>query len=126
MIPDLHSLEGPDSYSERCLRNTAASSLPNHLSAEYFLSQLGSEAGEVLGKFAKLARDRGISMESALRELTDEEFEPIYHELGDVLFQLTMIARIRGKSLQDLASFNCIKLDRREANGTISGSGDDR
>lgn len=50
----------------------------------------------------------------------------IKKELGDVLWNLAVIAKQNGFTLSEVADANVLKLERRVAEGTIMGSGDDR
>lgn len=80
----------------------------------YLTLGLGSEAGEVAGKVKKFIRD-GV--------LDEEKF---LHELGDVLWYLTMLCNCTGVTLEALAKMNYEKLSERKKSGTISGEGDVR
>lgn len=80
---------------------------------------LASEAGEVAGKVYKVLRDNG-------GDLNQETKLALVMELGDVLWNLSQLASDLGVPLGTVAVLNLDKLDQREANGTISGSGDDR
>ena len=80
---------------------------------------LSDEAGEVLGKFKKLYRDKGGEM--------DEEFsEAVFKEISDVLWYVAELCTQLGFSLDDVAQYNIGKLADRQARGVIGGSGDDR
>lgn len=80
----------------------------------YMVSNLTSEAGEVAGKYAKWIRD-GILDEEGMQK-----------EVGDVLWQIAGLSTVMGWSLADLASKNLQKLAQRQANNTLTGSGDER
>lgn len=83
---------------------------------EYCVLNLSAEAGEVAGKFAKARRDG-----------RKPEFDQdVKKELGDVLWQLSMVALDRGFTLEEIAESNLSKLNARKQQGTLSGSGDDR
>lgn len=76
---------------------------------------LAEETGEVCGKIAKAIRvgdkvDRGA----------------LAKELGDVLWNLAMIATEFDMRLDKLAEDNIAKLCGRKKNNTIAGSGDNR
>ena len=76
---------------------------------------LCEEAGEVAGKIKKRIRDQlKVSPEDILAEL------------GDVLFYTTAIANYYEFNLTDIIKLNMLKLDGREARGTLKGSGDNR
>lgn len=76
---------------------------------------LVGEAGEVAEKVKKLIRDKS--------RFTKED---IIKELGDVVFYVTALANYYGSDLQEVIEGNVIKLDGREARGTLKGSGDNR
>lgn len=81
----------------------------------YYLSLgLTSEAGEVAGKVKKILRD-GTYNPGA-----------IMSELSDVLWYIARLADAVGLSMEELADLNYGKLTKRQENGTLSGSGDDR
>lgn len=76
---------------------------------------LMGEAGEVAEKVKKRIRD-------------NETVKPedIVRELGDVVFYATALSNFYGASLGITIAENMMKLDGREARGTIKGSGDGR
>ena len=76
---------------------------------------LCEEAGEVAGKIKKRIRDD-----------TKVKPEEIVKELGDVIFYATALSNFYGASLGVTIAENMMKLDGREARGTIKGSGDER
>lgn len=80
----------------------------------YLSLGLTSEAGEVAGKVKKFIRDGMLDEEKFL------------HELGDVLWYLTMLASACNITIPELAKMNYDKLSERKASGTIKGNGDVR
>lgn len=80
----------------------------------YMITNLTSEAGEVAGKYAKWIRD-GVLDEVGMKK-----------EVGDVLWQIAGLSTVMGWSLADVASQNLRKLAERQANNTLTGSGDER
>lgn len=83
----------------------------------YYVLGLCGEAGEVANKVKKLTRDKkGVN----------EIREDVISELGDCLWYLSRIANIFDYDLQGVAIKNREKLQNREKNGTIHGSGDNR
>ena len=76
---------------------------------------LVGEAGEVAEKVKKLIRDKS--------RFTKED---IIKELGDVIFYVTALANYYGSDLQEVIEKNVVKLDGREARGTLKGNGDNR
>jgi len=80
---------------------------------------IGNEAGEFLGKFKKLFRDRG--------GVYDDQFkEDIKKELGDVLWYISETATQLDISLSEIADKNIDKLFSRKERNQIHGSGDNR
>jgi NTP pyrophosphatase (non-canonical NTP hydrolase) len=80
---------------------------------------LGDEAGEVLGKFKKLFRDKG-------GKYTDEFRSDIKKELGDVLWYISEISTQLEIPLSEIAQGNINKLFDRKERNVINGSGDER
>lgn len=76
---------------------------------------LAEEAGEVIGKFAKAVR-KGVEVDK----------EAVKKELGDVLWNVAMVARECGLFLEEIAQDNIAKLLHRQAHNTIIGEGDYR
>jgi|TARA_R110002012_G_scaffold265204_1_gene448586 NTP pyrophosphatase (non-canonical NTP hydrolase) len=76
---------------------------------------LCEEAGEVAGKIKKRIRDK--------LKVTPEA---IIGELGDVLFYTTALANYYNANLTHVMLQNMMKLNGREARGTLKGSGDNR
>lgn len=90
-------------------------------------SSLGlGEAGEVQGKVKKLLRDKGLSMDTPLSELSLEVRLAIAKELGDSLWYIAETANQLGFELNEIAQMNVYKLSERAQKGTLKGSGDDR
>ena len=52
--------------------------------------------------------------------------DDIIKELGDVIFYVTALANYYGSDLQEVIEKNVVKLDGREARGTLKGNGDNR
>lgn len=80
---------------------------------------LVNEAGEVAGKVKKLMRDDG-------GQLSQERFEDIVSELGDVLWYITAVADDLGITISDVFYDNFMKLKSRQERGMIKGNGDHR
>ncbi len=81
--------------------------------------QLGSEAGEVLGKISKAWRD-------SEGKFDEERIKGIKFELGDVLYYITAVADDLGFNLIDVANLNITKIIDRRARKVVSGDGDYR
>lgn len=87
---------------------------------DYLLSAIPEEVGEFSAIFAKAARNgRG-------RKLTTVEKGRAIKELGDILWNLALAARVLDVSLGAVAVDNIMKLESRRQRGRIEGSGDDR
>jgi NTP pyrophosphatase (non-canonical NTP hydrolase) len=82
---------------------------------QYALLNLAAEAGEVLGKAAKLRRDGGD---------VKEYNTAIKKELGDVIWQVAAVAQDHGFTLSEVCQHNLDKLWGRKDKGTLQGSGD--
>jgi NTP pyrophosphatase (non-canonical NTP hydrolase) len=80
---------------------------------------LASEAGEVAGKIKKLMRDHE-------GQLTQEMFNDIIKELGDVLWYVTAVADDLGITISDVFYMNMQKLESRKQRMVLKGDGDDR
>jgi NTP pyrophosphatase (non-canonical NTP hydrolase) len=81
----------------------------------YAMLNLAAEAGEVLGKAAKLRRDGGD---------VKEYNTAIKKELGDVMWQAAAVAQDHGFTLSEVCQHNLDKLWGRKDKGTLQGSGD--
>jgi len=80
---------------------------------------LASEAGEVAGKVKKVLRDNA-------GYFTKEKSIDIMHELGDVLWYVSAVARDLGFTLEEVAEANITKLADRAERDKLQGSGDQR
>lgn len=90
----------------------------NTASQTYALLNLAAEAGEVVGAAAKYIRDGGMSKE--------EFSNTIKKELGDVMWMVAAVASDLSLSLSEICQHNLDKLEARQKNNTIKGSGDNR
>lgn len=85
----------------------------------YVLLGLGEEAGEVLGKYKKIIRDKnGV--------ISNDDMLSIKKELGDVMWYLSEAAYNLGMTLEEVAQTNVDKLTDRNVRNVIGGSGDNR
>lgn len=80
---------------------------------------LAEEAGEVAGKYAKMIRDDNGKM-------TEERFNAIVKELGDVCWMVAEICTNMDIELETVMWVNIKKLTDRKAKNVINGSGDNR
>ena len=106
-----------DAYVDATKKHVA---YPPELSLVYLMAGLGSEVGEVLGKYKKWIRDCGEM------ELSDSLVEDIRMELGDVLWYIARIHDELGLSLYETSHLNIQKLNSRVSRGVIKGDGDKR
>jgi NTP pyrophosphatase (non-canonical NTP hydrolase) len=81
---------------------------------------LAEEAGEVLGKLAKMVRKDGHE------QMPEEVRQQVKKELGDVLWDLSALAHECGFRLSEIAHDNLEKLAGRQERGTVVGEGDNR
>ena len=85
----------------------------------YLALGIAGESGEVAEKIKKLMRnDNG--------ELDEEKRVAIKHELGDVLWYLSQMARVLGYTFEEVAEANLSKLADRKNRGVIKSEGDNR
>ena len=75
---------------------------------------LAGESGETVEKVKKFVRDGKLDRDGLLKEM------------GDVLWYLANMASDLGVSLETIAEINIEKLEKRAANNTLQGSGDNR
>ena len=87
---------------------------------DYLLSSLPEEVGEFSSIFAKAARN------GRARNLTTEERDRAKAELGDILWNVALIARQLDTTLESVAQYNLNKLESRRTRGRIEGNGDNR
>lgn len=80
---------------------------------------LAGEAGEVAEHIKKSIRDDA-------GKITPERAEKLKKELGDVLWYIAVLAYEVGFDLESVAQANIEKLQARQANGNLQGSGSDR
>ncbi|MFV0556051.1 MAG: nucleoside triphosphate pyrophosphohydrolase family protein [Lactovum sp.] len=80
---------------------------------------LSGESGEVADKIKKIIRDKE-------GKISDKDRKELSKELGDVFWYLTTVADYLGLHLEEIAKENIQKLEKRQLEGKISGSGDNR
>lgn len=89
----------------------------------YPVLALAEEAGEVAGKYAKFVRKhQDMHSQEEYRALMDA----VVLELGDVLYNVSEIARQLDVPLQEVLDRNVQKLTDRKARNVIVGEGDNR
>lgn len=82
---------------------------------------LAGETGEVIEKIKKMIRDK-----DGVFHATPEDLEELKKELGDVLWYITAIGYYNGIELGAIAAGNLSKLQKRQRENKIHGSGDSR
>ena len=85
----------------------------------YCLLGIGSESGEICGKYKKMIRDNGF-------ELTAEIKKELVDEAGDLAWYLSQLCTELDVSLEYVFKNNISKLKDRQKRNVISGSGDNR
>ena len=83
---------------------------------DYALLGLAGEVGELLSIVAKAIRDDDGKVDNTSMK----------KELGDCLWFLAAIATDFGFTLEEAAEVNLTKLQKRQKNNTLTGSGDNR
>lgn len=84
---------------------------------EYPFLALAEEAGELIGKLARVKR-------GDYTKVTFYSYAP--HELGDILWDVANAASELGMTLEQIAELNLDKLQKRALNNVLHGSGDNR
>ena len=82
--------------------------------AQYAILNLAGEVGELHSLLAKEIRDGKIDQDLVKKEL------------GDILWCLAAVVGDFGFTLEDVARANLTKLQKRQKNNTLTGSGDNR
>ena len=106
-------------YQQLC---TETQIYPREHAVFYPALGLAGEAGEVANKIKKIMRDRKGDVNNLSGEIKDD----IASELGDCLWYISALATDLGIGLDGVAVENIKKLDKRQANNTLHGSGDKR
>ena len=106
-------------YQQLC---TETQIYPREHAVFYPALGLAGEAGEVANKIKKIMRDRKGDVNNLPGEVKDE----IASELGDCLWYISALATDLGIGLDGISVENIKKLDKRQANNTLHGSGDKR
>lgn len=88
-------------------------------SVQYLALALCGETGEIANKVKKIVRDNE-------GRFFANDVNAIAHELGDVLWYLSVLAAKLGFPLNQIAKLNIEKINDRLKRGTLHGSGDDR
>ncbi len=120
-------------YADLNLYQNRALSTAVFTRCDYPLAALGEEVGEVLGKIAKHGRKNDMSIEeviigiSAPRTEDEEKLRvAIKKEMGDVLWQWSVLAYVLGLAPSEIAEENLSKLSDRQERNVLNGEGDNR
>lgn len=103
-------------YQEKALKTAI---YPDKYKVMYTTMGLTGEAGEVANKVKKVYRDRGGVVDDKTRT-------ELAAEIGDVLWYCACLCSDLGLSFNSVALNNLHKLEQRDKNDTLAGSGDSR
>lgn len=106
----MNDFESMDSYQ---LKANSFVAFPKDKAYEYLTTALAEETGELLGIFAKNVR-KGFGY-----EFDEDQKEDLKSEIGDVLWNLSQIAKFLGFNMSEIANYNIEKLEHRRESGTI-------
>ena len=100
---------------------------------DYPLIALGEEVGEVMGKIAKFGRKNDMSVEEVINAIANPETQAVAElraaikkEMGDVLWQWSVLCNVLCMSPNHIAEENLLKLQGRKQRNVINGEGDER
>lgn len=112
-------------YQERAIQfDTARLAIDEKARYDGYMEKtlgLAGETGEVLEKIKKMIRDK-----DGVFHATSEDLDELKKELGDVLWYITAIGYYNGIELGAIAAGNLSKLQKRQRENKIHGSGDNR
>jgi NTP pyrophosphatase (non-canonical NTP hydrolase) len=110
---------------QQAAKTTAKYPHKNRIS--YPISMIAGEAGELVGRYAKILRgDYGGEDPMVIIEADPALKAYFIKELGDILWGIALLADELGVSLDKVARINLEKLRSRAERGVIKGSGDER
>jgi len=92
---------------------------PKNQGLQYTTLGLVGEAGEIANKVKKIIRDSNSVV-------TEEHKKDLFKEIGDVLWYCAAVSTELGLDLSEIAQANIDKLQKRQKNNTLQGSGDNR
>lgn len=100
---------------------------------DYPLIALGEEVGEVMGKIAKFGRKNDMSVEEVINAIANPETQAVAElraaikkEMGDVLWQWSVLCNVLCMSPNHIAEENLFKLQDRQQRNVLNGEGDNR
>jgi NTP pyrophosphatase (non-canonical NTP hydrolase) len=114
-----HAANADLTFNEYQQKALSTAIYPKEFALQYTSMGLAGEIGEVLGKLAKVYRDKN-------GELDFETKMAVLSEIGDCEWFLAALTHELGFTLGEVAQMNLTKLASRKARGTLSGSGDQR
>lgn len=98
-------------------KETSQNTIIGNNSLMYPILGLIGETGEIAEKIKKIYRDKdGL--------FSNEDFELLKKEIGDVLWYISELATQFNFSLSEIAEINIEKLQSRKARNVINGDGD--
>lgn len=100
-------------------QRASQTSIPSCENISYLALALCGEAGEVAEKVKKIIRDKN-------GQFYAPDLAGIAMELGDMLWYASVLAKVIGYKLEDIATLNLDKIDSRVSRGVLHGTGDDR
>ena len=110
---------------QRLAKTTARYPAENRIG--YPMTMIAGEAGELVGRYAKILRgDFGSADPDRIIHENEELRAYFTKELGDILWGLAVLADELGVPFDDIAQQNLEKLRSRAKRGVIKGSGDER
>ena len=108
-----------DEYQKLASRTATFDGKQKEFQLMYLTLGIAGESGEIAEKIKKIIRnDDGV--------ISDEKRDALKHEIGDVLWYLSQLARTLGYRFAECAEANVKKLEDRAARGVIKSSGDIR
>ena len=110
-------------YQAKCYKTAIYPNLGDNII--YPAICLAGEAGEVANKIGHWIRDRGYFQGKDVKPNQYMKNE-LVKEMGDVMWEIAMLAYELNINLDDVAKMNIEKLDSRKRRGKVSGSGDNR
>lgn len=97
---------------------------------DYPLIALGEEVGEVMGKIAKHGRKNDLSSADVIYQVASGQLpelrDALVKELGDVIWQWSLLCKVLDIDPATVMEVNNIKLAGRAERGVLNGEGDER
>lgn len=97
---------------------------------DYPLASLAEEVGEVTGKIGKHARKNKMPIWQVIESICEGELPELKNEvskeLGDIIWQWSVLCACLGIDPADVMEQNNLKLASRSDRGVLNGEGDNR